>query len=86
MNNTTPATRNLMKYGVVLCLFLYLLYSFVTEYLAGTAEGFTPVVFIIGIVILGGGTLFSGVQALHAWKESQKEAAAAIDAAEETTE
>lgn len=83
MNNPTPATKNLLKYGIVLALFLYLLYSFVMEYISGTAEGFTPVVFIIGIVILGGGTLFSGVQALHAWKESQKEAAAAIDAMED---
>ena len=55
MNNASAATRNLLKYGIVLALFLYLTYSFVTEYLAGTT-GFTLPVFIIGIVILGSGT------------------------------
>ena len=81
MNNTSPATRNLLKYGIVLALFLYLTYSFVAEYLAGTM-GFTLPVFLIGIVILGGGTVFSGVLTLKAWRESQAEAAAALDAEE----
>ena len=81
MNNASPATRNLLKYGIVLALFLYLTYSFVSEYLAGTM-GFTLPVFIIGMVILGGGTVFSGVLTLKAWRESQAEAAAALDAEE----
>jgi len=84
MNNASPATRNLLKYGLVLALLLYILYSFVTEYLGGTTEGFTLPIFIIGLVILGGGSVFAGSLTLRAWRESQAEAAAAIDAAEET--
>lgn len=82
MNNTSPASRNLLKYGLVLAFLLYILYSFVTEYLGGTTEGFTLPIFIIGLVILGGGCAFSGTLTLRAWRESQAEAAAAIDAAE----
>lgn len=81
MNNPSPATRNLLKYGLVLALLVYLLYEFVMEYIRGT-QGFTLPIFIIGLVILGGGCVFSGTLAARAWKESQEEAAAAIDAAE----
>jgi len=82
MNKTSDANRNLLKYGLILALLGYTLYEFVMEYFSGNETGFTPVVFAIGLVILGGGTLFSGVLALRAWKVSQKEAAEALDAME----
>lgn len=86
MYNTSTATRNLLKYGIVFVLIAYTLYEFVAEYLGANSVGFTPTVFVIGLIILGGGTLFSGFLALRAWRESQAEAAAAIDAQEAINE
>ena len=83
MNQMNETNRNLLKNGIVFALLGYLLYQFVMEYLAGQSEGFTPLVFVIGLVILGGGTLFTGFLTLKAWKVSQAEAAAAIDAMEQ---
>ena len=86
-NNMFPsseATRSLLKYSVLFAYLAYLLYSFVTEYLRGESVGFTFPVFMIGVLVLGGGTVFLFVMTLRAWKRSQQEAAAAIDAKEES--
>ena len=82
MNTMTDATRGLLKNGLVFAFLGYTLYEFVTEYLRGTSEGFAPWIFILGLLILGGGTLFTGILTLRAWKASQSEAAEAIDAQE----
>ena len=86
MYPTSPTTRNLLKYGLIFALLAYTLYEFVVEYLSGNSAGFTPTVFAVGLVILGGGTLFSGRLALKAWQQSQAEAEAAINAQQEETE
>ena len=83
MYNASPASRNLLKNGIVLAFLAYLLYGFVKEYLAGTSEGFTPVIFFIGLAVLGGGCIFAGILTLKAWKDSMAEAAAAIGPDEE---
>ena len=83
MNNSSPASRNLAKYGLLLAFFLYMLYEFVAEFLRGNSEGFTLPILLIGVVILGGGCAFAGVLTLRAWRESQAEAAAAIHDDEE---
>jgi len=82
----SEASRSLLKYGVIFAYLVYLLYGFVTEYFSGTTEGFTLPYFIIGALILGGGCIFLGKLTLQAWKKSQEEAAAAIDAAEKPAE
>ena len=82
MNNSSPANKKLLKYGLVLAFLLYTAYELVAEYLSGTSEGFTLPIFVIAMVVLGGGCLFAGILTLRAWRESQAEAAAAIDAAE----
>lgn len=83
MNNGSPASRNLAKYGLLLAFFLYMLYEFVAEFLRGNSEGFTLPILLIGVLILGGGCVFAGVLTLRAWRESQAEAAAAIQVDEE---
>ena len=55
MNNSSPASRNLAKYGLLLAFFLYMLYEFVAEFLRGNSEGFTLPILLIGVVCVGGG-------------------------------
>ena len=84
MNNSSPASRNLVKYGLLLAFFLYMLYEFAAEFLRGNSDGFTLPIFLIGVLVLGGGCVFAGVLTLRAWRESQAEAAEAIHVDEET--
>ena len=81
MFNTSDASRNLLKYGLVLAFLLYYFYQFVREYFSGV-EGFTLPIFLVGLVIFGGGSIFVGSLTMKAWRESQAEAAKAIEEAE----
>ena len=83
MNTMSDATRSLLKNGLVFAFLGYTLYEFVMEYFRGTSEGFEIWILILGLVILGGGTVFTGLLTLRAWKASQSEAAEAIEAQEQ---